>query len=128
MQNRTEPSLGELFADLTREMSTLVRQEVALASTEMSEKATLVGRNVGYLAVGGAIAHAGLLAIVAAAIIMLAGIVPWWAAALIVGVLVAIAGYLLVQQGLTALKQVNLAPRRTLDTLSDDVRWAKKQI
>lgn len=127
-QTRQEPSLGQLFADLTREMTTLVRQEVALATTEMSQKASDVGRNVGFLAVGGAVAYAGFLAIVAAVIVLLAQVIPAWLAALVVGVAVAAGGYLLVQKGLEALKQVDLKPRQTVESLKEDVAWAKEQI
>ena len=115
-------SLGELVAALSRETTTLVRQEVALARVELTHAATEVGKDVGFLAVGGAVAYAGLLAIVAAAVLALvqAG-VTWWLAALIVGVVVAVIGYLLVRRGLDALKRAHLAPRQTMDTLKDDV-------
>jgi len=130
MQQPTdERSLGELFADLARETGTLVSREVALARTELTEKATQVGKDVAYLAVGGLVAYAGLLAIIAAVILVLAANgVPLWVSALIVGLAVAIVGYVLVQRGLTALKRQDFAPRQTLETLKDDTRWAKEQI
>ena len=46
--------LGDLFSDLASEMSNLVRQEVALAKWRLAQKAKYVGKNVGYLVVGGA--------------------------------------------------------------------------
>ena len=67
--NRQDRSLGELFADLMRETTTLIRQEVALAKSEMSQKAVSIGKDIGFLAAGGAVAYAGLLAIVAAIIL-----------------------------------------------------------
>jgi hypothetical protein len=127
-QSRDDRSLGELFSELTRQTSTLIRQEVALAKTEMTDKASKVGRDVGSLAVGGAIAYAGFLAIVAAAIILLAELIPWWLSAFVIGLLVALVGYLLIQRGLTALKQENLKPERTIETLRDDAEWAKRQV
>ena len=65
MDNRP---LGDLFGDLASDMSNLVRQEVALAKLEVTQKAKYLGRNVGYLVVGGAVAYAGLLAVIAAII------------------------------------------------------------
>jgi len=128
VERRDERSLGELFADLAQEMTTLVRQELVLARTELSQKATRVGRNVGFLALGGAVAYAGFLAIVAAIIIVLADIgLPWWLAALLVGLVVAGVGYFLVQRGLTALRQGDLTPRQTLDTLREDAQLVKEQ-
>ncbi len=126
--SREERSLGELFSDLARELSELVRQELALAKTEMTEKATRVGTNIGTLAVGGAVAYAGFLALVAAVILGLAALgVPWWLAALIVGLVIAGAGYLLVRRSLAALRQTDLAPRRTLETLREDTQLVKER-
>ena len=125
--SRDEPSLGQLFAELSRETTTLVRQEVSLAKTELSHKAARVGKDVGFLAAGGAILYAGFLAIMAAVILALALFLPDWLAALIVGVVIAGVGYFLVQRGLDALKREELAPRQTLETLKEDAEWAKEQ-
>jgi uncharacterized membrane protein len=130
MQARKDDrSLGELFGDLARDMGVLVRQEVGLATTEMTRKATRAGRELAVLAVGGLVAYAGLLAILAAIIIGLAAAgLPWWLAALVVGVVVALLGWLLVQRGLTALKHADLAPRETMQTLKEDTQWAKDRM
>ena len=54
MDTRTEEkSLGELFAELTRDSSTLIRQEIALAKAEMTQKTKDVGKDVGFIAAGG---------------------------------------------------------------------------
>jgi len=126
-QRNEEPSLGELFADLTREMTTLVRQEVQLATTEISQKTSAIGKNVAFLAIGGAIAYAGLLAVIAAIIMIIASFIPWWLSALIVGVAVAGIGYFLVQKGIDSLKRLDVTPRKTISTLKEDVTWAKHQ-
>ncbi len=124
--DRDERSLGELFGDLSRETSTLVRQEVTLAKTELTQTATQVGKDVGVLAVGGAIAYAGLLVLLAALVLGLVALgLPAWLAALIVGVVVAGVGYALVRRGLAALKAVTLAPRQTMETLTEDVSALK---
>ncbi len=128
MQGRGDDrSLGELFSELSQETSTLVRQEVQLAKTEMSQKASRVGKDVGFLAVGGAVAYAGLLAIIAGVIFLLGLAIPLWLSALLVGIVVAIVGYFLVKKGLDALKQEDLAPRETINTLKEDKEWAKDQ-
>jgi len=128
-QNRKENlSLGELFGELVTEMTTLIRQELRLATTELSDKAARVGKNVGFLAAGGAVAYAGLLAIIAAVILFLGDYMPMWVSALIVGVVVALIGYLLVQKGITALKNMDLTPRQTIQSLQEDQAWAKEQV
>jgi hypothetical protein len=110
-------------------MGTLVSQEVTLARTELTEKASLVGKDVAMLAVGGLVAYAGLLAIIAGVIVLLAqqGL-PLWASALIVGVIIAAVGYLLVQRGISALRQQDLTPRQTIESLKEDTQWAKEQV
>ncbi|MDP9478461.1 MAG: phage holin family protein, partial [Actinomycetota bacterium] len=65
MQERDDRSIGELIAELSRETVTLVRNEIQLAKAEMSQKASRVGKNVGFLVVGGLVAYTGLLALVA---------------------------------------------------------------
>ncbi len=127
MQGRDDRSIGELFSELSQETATLVRQEVQLAKTEMSQKASRVGKDVGFLAAGGAVAYAGLLAIIAGVIFLLALVIPLWLSALLVGIAVAAAGYFLVRKGLDALKQEDLAPRETIETLKEDKEWAKDQ-
>jgi hypothetical protein len=129
MQERKDDrSLGELFATLTQETGTLVRKEVELATTEMTQKASRVGRDIASIVIGGAVAYAGLLAILAAIIIGLGTVgIPWWLAALLVGLVVLAVGYFLIQRGRDALKQEDLAPRQTIETLKDDAEWAKEQ-
>jgi uncharacterized membrane protein YqjE len=121
-------SLGELFTDLTRDFTTLFRKEITLAKVELTEKATEVAKSAAMLAVGGFIAYAGFLALLAAAIIALAYVVPWWLSALIVALVVLLVGYILVQSGLNKLKSENLAPHHTQESLKEDAEWAKEQV
>lgn len=125
--SRDDRSLGELFSELAQKTSTLVRQEVNLAKTEMSHKASRAGRHIGVLAAGGAVAYAGLLAILAGVIVLLDNVMPLWASALLVGVVVAVVGYLLVRRALDALKREDFAPTETIETLKEDQQWAKDQ-
>ena len=127
MQGRDDRTLGELFSELAQETSTLVRQEVNLAKTEMTQKASSVGKDVGFLAAGGAVAYAGLLAILAGLIVLLGQVIPMWLSALLVGLAVAAVGYFLVKKGLDALKREDLAPRQTMETLKEDGQWIKDQ-
>ncbi len=127
MDRRDDRSIGELFAELTKETTTLVRQEVQLAKTEMSQKASEAGKDVGFLGAGGALAYAGLLAIIAGIILALGEFIPLWASALLVGLVVAATGYFLMRRGLNALKQVKPVPEQTIQTLKEDKEWAKDQ-
>lgn len=126
---REDRSIGELFGQLSQDMTLLFRQELQLARAEMSEKISRVTSNLVSVVAGGFVAYVGALALVAALILGLheaADISPW-VSALIVGVIFAVAGYVMLNRGLKELKRVDLAPRRTVETLKDDVQWAKEQ-
>lgn len=121
-------SIGELLGDLTREVGNLVRDEVNLAKTELSQKAAGVGSHLGGIAVGGVLALVGLWSLVYALIVALRNVMPEWAASLLVGVVVIGIGGALVMKGVNALKAENLAPQQTIETLKEDAQWAKQQI
>jgi len=135
---KEDRSLGDLFSELASETSTLVKQEVSLATTELTQKATRVGENVGYLVVGGAIGYAALLVILAAVVIGLAQLISFlsgWSlifsaclSAVVVGVIVGIIAYILVTRALTKLKNTNLMPRQTVETIKEDAQWLKDQV
>jgi uncharacterized membrane protein YqjE len=128
MTEKQDRSIGELFSELASETGLLIRQEVALAKVELTQKATRVGRNVGYLVLGGAVAYAALLALLASIVILLANVMSWWVAALVVAVLVGIIAAVLISKALAALKNTDVAPRQTVETLKEDAQWAKQQM
>jgi len=127
-QSRDERSLGELFSELTREISTLTRQEVALAKTELSAKIGSVGRDLGLVAAGGAVAYAGFLVLLAFVVLLLGTVMSLWLAALIVGVIVTAIGGWLVWKYWTAFTKVNPTPTETMQTLKEDGRWIKENV
>lgn len=121
-------SLGSLFTELTRETATLFRQEIRLAKAELTDKAKQAGRGAAELVVGGLVVFLALQALVAAAILALALVVQPWLAALIVGIAVALIGTVALARGLANIRSDNLAPKRTIDSLRDNTRWAKEQL
>ena len=125
---RSGRTVTDLFGDLSRQVSALFRNEVRLARAELSERMGAAGGAVAMLAAGAVLA-------VAALIVLLFALVTWLVeafevspalAALIVGVVVALAAYGLVRVGLSRLKARNLAPRRTVEQLSRDAAVAKE--
>jgi len=126
-EERNDRSIAELIAELSREMTTLVRQELQLAKAEMSQKASRVGKNVGFLVVGGVVAYTGLLAIIAAVIIVLGIVIPLWLSALVVGAVIALVGLILVIKGANTLRQEDPAPQETMETLKEDREWLRDQ-
>ena len=126
-QQRDERSIGELFAELSQKTTTLVRQEIQLAKVEMSQKASRVGKNVGFLLIGGVVAYTGLLAVVAAGIILLGEVIAYWLSAAIIGVVIAAVGAVLLVKGANTLRQEEPSPRETVETLQEDKEWLKDQ-
>jgi hypothetical protein len=125
---QNEQSLGDLFSELANETSTLVRQEIALAQTEMTQKAVKAGKDVGFVAAGGAVAYAALLAFMAGVIAILAYIMPVWLAAFIVAAIAGGVAYFMAMPALTELRKIDPAPRQTVATLKEDAKWLKKQV
>jgi xanthine/uracil permease len=120
-------SLGNLFGNLAHEATTLVRQEIELARAEMGEKVATTQRAVMSMAAGGAVLHAGFLVLLLAAVVALDAVLDrWldtnWLAPLVVGVVVTLAGYLMLKGGQKAMRSDALVPRRTLRSLRRDVR------
>ena len=126
---RQERSIGELFGQLTQDLSLLVRQETQLAKTEIQEKISRASRDLVALAAGGIVALIGGFALAAAIILLLVdpvGLEPWLAA-LLVGVLLGGGGYLMLQKGLRDLKTVDPAPRRTVESVKEDIQAIKER-
>lgn len=121
-------SLGDLLSELSSETATLVRKEVELATTEMTAKAQKAAANVAVAAAGGALVHAGLLVLLAAIVVGMAqlGLAPWLSA-LIVAVVVMVVGYVMVNRGLSNLRQTDVAPRQAIETLKENARWTTRQ-
>jgi len=132
---KQERSIGELFGQLSQDMTLLVRQEVQLARSEMAEKLSRLTTNLISVGAGGFVAYLGGLALMATLILALrdlANISLAWSC-LIVGGVLAIIGYSMLQRGLKEIKRVDLAPRRSVEnikddvqSIKDDVQWAKE--
>jgi hypothetical protein len=121
-----ERSIGELFGKLSSEMSTLIRQEMALARAEMTEKGKEAGKGAGLFGGAGAVGLLGAGALTAGIILLLDLAIAGWLAAIIVGLIyVAIAAFL----GLKGRDKIQAAtppvPEQTVDTVKEDVEWAK---
>jgi hypothetical protein len=124
-----ERSVGELFGQLTQDLTLLVRQETQLAKVEIQEKIARASRDLVSLAAGGVVALVGGFALVTAIILLLVdpiGLEPWLAA-LMVGVLLAGGGYMLLRGGLRDLKTLDPAPRRTVESIKEDIQMVKER-
>ena len=128
MATGDERSLGELISELSRETGTLVRKEFELATTELTSRAREVAGHAAVAAVGSALLHAGLLVVLAAIVIALAqlGTQPWLAAVIVAAVAM-IVGYVMMNSGVSRIKNTSLAPRQTIETLRENAKWTTGQ-
>jgi len=125
---RDERSLGELFGELSADTSVLIRKEMELARHELTRSAQTYARNSALVGAGGAIAYAG-------AIIVLIGL-AWFLVSLglgvalsflLVGAVTLVVGSFVAWRSLQAMRRVTPVPERTVETIKEDVEWAKEQ-
>jgi uncharacterized membrane protein YqjE len=83
--SRPPVPLSELIRRVSDGLSTLVRDELALAWAEMSENTRRVGIGAGLLCAAGVTCFLGAIGVLAAMVLLLAKVMPAWAAALVVG-------------------------------------------
>jgi len=117
--DRETQSVATLVHRLTHELATLVRQELALAGAEFTQ---ILGKTLAAataVAAGSAVLFAGLLVLLAAAVLGLSHIMAAWLAALLVGIVVSVVGIAAVVAGARALPHT-LRPERSARSLSKD--------
>jgi len=118
-----ERSLGDLFGDLTRETTELVRREINLAKVELTDKATRIGKDLGMMVAGGVVALSGLLTLVAFLVLALTALgLAAWVSALLVGLVLTGIGAAVAMSGLNRLKQVDPVPHQTMEALQGEAR------
>jgi uncharacterized membrane protein YqjE len=124
-QLREQP-IGDLLKQLATETTTLVRQELDLAKAEMREKGKKAGPGFGMIGAAGGVALLALGALTACLILALDGVMPNWLAALIVAVAYGAVAAVLYTRGKEKVDDAGSpAPRQTIETVKEDVQWAK---
>ncbi|HKJ12256.1 MAG TPA: phage holin family protein [Ornithinimicrobium sp.] len=121
-----DASTGELMARLSEQTSTLIRDEMRLAQAEMSAKAKKAGMGLGMFGAGGLFALLGSGAAVATIILALALVLPPWAAALIVTVVLFIIAGIVALLGKKQVEQAKPSPERTMANVKQDVQTVKE--
>jgi uncharacterized membrane protein YqjE len=128
MTQRNGESTGELLKQFSEEASTLIRKEVELARAELAEKGRQVGKGAGMFGGAGLFGVTAFGALTAFLILVLAEAMDSWLAALIVAALYgAIAGVLALQGKQKVQEAAPPQPEQTIETLKEDVEWAKRQ-
>jgi len=122
-----DQSVGSLLGRVTSDLSTLMRQEVELAKVEIKEEATKAGKASGMLAGAGAVGYLVLVFLALALMFALDQVMPIGWAALITAVVLGIIAAVLFVLGRKRFRQVNPKPEQTVETLKEDVQWAKNR-
>jgi uncharacterized membrane protein YqjE len=121
-----DASLGELVSRMSEQTSRLIRDELRLAQLELTEKGKKAGIGAGLFGGAGLFALYGLGCLVAAAILGLAGPVPDWLAAIIVGVILfAIAGVAALVGKREVAQATPPVPQEAVSGLKQDVQTLK---
>jgi uncharacterized membrane protein YqjE len=120
-------SLGEIFSDVANDLSTLIKQEMELAKTEMKDEARKAGKGAGLLGGAGLAGWLVLLFLSLTVVFALDEGLPLWLSALIVTVVWAIIAAVLAVTGRSALRRSNPQLPKTQQTLKEDAAWARAQ-
>lgn len=121
-------SVAELFGDLSDQVVTLMKQELALARVELLQQGKVMARDAIMVGVGAALGFAALLTGVAAVVLVVValGVAPWLAT-FAVTVLAAIVAYVLMNAGLASMRRHMVVPRQTVQSIKETAQWLKKE-
>ncbi len=120
--------IGELVKQLSEQTSTLVRQEIELAKTELTERGKTAGTGAGLLGGAGLVGLLAAGAFTALLILLLDKAMDTWIAALIVAVVYGAVAALLAVKGRDRLREgMPPAPEQTVESVKEDVQWAKRR-
>ena len=124
-------SLGDLFSELSRETTTLVKQEIRLAKAEARKEAHQAGAAIGAAVAGGAVAYTGLIALVIGLGWGLGRLLDddlIWLGITLVGLIVALVGYFMFKKGIDKVRNLTSPPLdTTVQTLKEDQQWIKQE-
>jgi VIT1/CCC1 family predicted Fe2+/Mn2+ transporter len=121
-----ERPIGEVAKELTSDLSLLVRQEIELAKAEMAQKGRTAAPGLGMFGGAGIVALCAAGATTAFLVLVFSLFLPDWAAALIVGAVLAAVAYVLIKQGKERVAEAGKpVPEQTIETVKEDVEWAK---
>jgi hypothetical protein len=130
-------TIAVLLKDLRDNLIHLFRQEIALVRGEMAENIKSATRHLVAMAVGGGVALAGAMVLLmgcasgVAVLLTALGLASEhavWVGPILLGVIVALVGFGILQSARSRLQRTTLVPRRTVQTIKEDSNWAKEKI
>lgn len=126
-ERERDTSVASLLGGIVGDAQELVRKEIALARQEIREEITSAKDAGIQLAIAGAVLAVGGLLLVLMLAQALADLLNWptWAGYGIVGVVLAIVGYIMLSSAQKRMKQINPVPEKTVETMKENVEWIK---
>jgi uncharacterized membrane protein YqjE len=125
---QTQRSFSDVLQDIVSNIQQIIRAEIRLAQVEIKEKANRAARPLSVLIGGTVLALFGFGFLLLAAVYALSLALPAWLSALIVAVVIAVIAGGLVASGITKLTEINPTPEKTVQTMKENVQWAKEQM
>jgi uncharacterized membrane protein YqjE len=119
-------SIPDVLQDIIRNVQEIVRSEVRLAKTEIREELDKARSSTLLLGAGAATAMFAVLFLLLTVVYALALVMPEWAAAMLVGAALAAVAIVLFAVGLKRFKQIHPTPARTVETIKENVEWARQ--
>ena len=125
----SEPGIGELFKRVSADLSSLAHQEFQLAKAELKESVDQAKRSSVMFIVAVVFALPGMMAIAACLVIVLANVMgSWWAASLVVGIVLLAIAALIVKRAIAGLTDGSVGLQETAASLGEDARWGKQEL
>ncbi len=120
-------SIADVLQDIVANVQTIIRAEIRLAKTEVKEEITKARAAVGMMASAAVAALFTVWLLLLTAFFALSTVMPFWAAALVLLIVMAIVTAILLAAGRKRLKTVSTKPEKTIETMKENVQWVKTQ-
>ena len=117
--------LSNIFQDVIRNLQEIIRSEVRLAKTEIKEEVLKTRKAVVLLSAGACIALYAVGFLLLTIVYALENVLPAWLAGLIVAIALGAGAAILIGVGRTRLSQVEPKPDKTIQTMKENIEWAK---
>ena len=127
MTGENNRSIADVLQDIVANVQTIIRSEVRLAKTEITEEASKAGRAAGMIAGGTAAALFTVWLLLLTILFALATAIPMWSASLLLVVVMAAITTILLSAGKKRWNAVHPKPEKTIESVKENVEWVKHQ-
>jgi uncharacterized membrane protein YqjE len=123
----SDRSISEILQDVLRNLQSIVRSEVRLAKTEVGEELTKIKPAIVLLGIGAVCGLFGVLFLLLTTMYAIAIVLPLWASALVVAVVLIIITAITLKAGQKRMERVQPLPDKTIASMKENAEWARQQ-